>query len=252
MNKRRFRKLLPYLLPSALGTALLYIAPFLVMLHYAFSGGGGLAALWGNHAFAVGTRNTAVYLIGGIAAALLLGIWIALVLRPRRFAVKLVLLVPLMIPSAAVAVIWRALIPWESLLVLILLLIWKVTGVNAVLFTAAHDTIPPTVIESAQLDGAAGLRLFLRVKWPYLAGSVFFAALMDLFFAWRAFREVYLLTGDYPHDSIYLLQHYLMHMFRRLQYGKLATASIAVVVAVVAATGLLFLLTNAQGKEVDA
>lgn len=79
-----------------------------------------------------------------------------------------------------------------------------------------------------------------------------FAALIDLFFAWRAFREVYLLTGDYPYDSIYLIQHYLMHMFRRLQYGKLATASIVVVVAVVGITGLLFLLTNAQGKDVEA
>lgn len=43
-----------------------------------------------------------------------------------------------------------------------------------------------------------------------------------------------------------------MHMFRRLQYGKLATASIVVVAAVVIITGLLFLLTNAQGKDVEA
>ena len=238
MQRRRFRKSLPYLLPRGTGTTLFYTAPFLVMLLYAFSGGGGLAALGGNHAFAVGARNTAVYLFCGIGSALLLGMWVALALRPRRFAVKLALLVPLMIPSAAVA--------------LILLLVWKVTGVNAVLFTAAHNKIPGEVIESGQLDGAGGLRLFLRVKWPYLASSVFFAALIDLFFAWRAFREVYLLTGDYPYDSIYLIQHYLMHMFRRLQYGKLATASIVVVVAVVVITGLLFLLTNAQGKDVEA
>lgn len=120
------------------------------------------------------------------------------------------------------------------------------------LLTAAHNKIPSEVIESGQLDGAGGLRLFLRVKWPYLVSSVFFAALIDLLFAWRTFREVYLLTGDYPHDSLYLIQHYLMHMFRRLQYGRLATASIVVVVAVVVITGLMFLLTNAQGKDVEA
>ena len=164
----------------------------------------------------------------------------------------LALLAPLMLPSAAVAMLWRTLIPWESLWVLILLLVWKVTGVNAVLFTAAHNKIPGEVIESGQLDGAGGLRLFLRVKWPYLVSSVFFAALIDLLFAWRTFREVYLLTGDYPHDSLYLIQHYLMHMFRRLQYGRLATASIVVDVAVVVITGLMFLLTNAQGKDVEA
>lgn len=252
MQRHHFRKSLPYLLPGGMGTTLFYTAPFLVMLLYAFSGGGGLAAPGSSHAFVVGARNTAVYLVCGIGTALLLGMWIALALRPRRFVVMLSLLAPLMIPSAAVAVIWQALIPWESLWVLILLLVWKVTGVNAALFTAAHNKIPGEVIESGKLDGAGGLRLFLRIKWPYLAGSVFFAALIDLFFAWRAFREVYLLTGDYPYDSIYLVQHYLMHMFRRLQYGRLAAASFVVVVAVIAITGLLFLLTNAQGKDVDA
>lgn len=252
MQGYRFQKSLPYLLPSGTGTTLFYTAPFLVMLLYAFSGGGGLATLGSNHAFAVGVRNTAVYLLCGIGTALLLGMWIALALRPRRFVVKIALLVPLMIPSTVVAVIWRALIPWESLWVLILLLVWKVTGVNAVLFTAAHNKIPGEVIESGQLDGAGGLRLFLRVKWPYLVSSVFFAALIDLLFAWRTFREVYLLTGDYPHDSLYLIQHYLMHMVRRLQYGRLATASIVVDVAVVVITGLMFLLTNAQGKDVEA
>lgn len=252
MQGYRFQKSLPYLLPSGTGTTLFYTAPFLVMLLYAFSGGGGLAALGGNHAFAVGARNTAVYLFCGIGAALLLGMWVALALRPRSLSVKLALLAPLMLPSAAVAMLWRTLIPWESLWVLILLLVWKITGVNAVLLTAAHNKIPSEVIESGQLDGAGGLRLFLRVKWPFLTGSMFFAALIDLFFTWRTFREVYLLTGDYPHDSLYLIQHYLMHMFRRLQYGRLATASIVVVVAVVVITGLMFLLTNAQGKDVEA
>ena len=209
MQGYRFQKSLPYLLPSGTGTTLFYTAPFLVMLLYAFSGGGGLAALGGNHAFAVGARNTAVYLFCGIGAALLLGMWVALALRPRSLSVKLALLAPLMLPSAAVAMLWRTLIPWERLL--------------------------------------AGLRRLAGTD-----SSVFFAALIDLLFAWRTFREVYLLTGDYPHDSLYLIQHYLMHMFRRLQYGRLATASIVVVVAVVVITGLMFLLTNAQGKDVEA
>ena len=78
MKGHCFRKSLPYLLLGGLGTTLFYTAPFLVMLLYAFSGGGGLAAVGGNHAFAVGARNTAVYLFCGIGAALLLGMWCGL------------------------------------------------------------------------------------------------------------------------------------------------------------------------------
>lgn len=242
---------LPYLIPSAIGTMLFYIAPFLVMLFYAFSGGNAATSLGGNHAFVVGARNTGIYLVCGIGTALLLGMLIALVLKPRSFAIKLALLVPLMLPAAAVAVVWRTVVPEESLLALILLLIWKLTGINAVLFTIAHSKIPLGIVESGKLDGASGLSLFFRIKWPFLVSSVFFASLIDLFFAWRAFREVYLLTGDYPYDSIYLIQHYLMHMFRRLQYDKLSTASLAVITVVLAVTGLLFLLTNIWGKDVE-
>lgn len=149
MQGYRFQKSLPYLLPSGTGTTLFYTAPFLVMLLYAFSGGGGLAALGGNHAFAVGARNTAVYLFCGIGAALLLGMWVALALRPRSLSVKLALLAPLMLPSAAVAMLWRTLIPWESLWVLILLLVWKITGVNAVLLP------PPTIRSPVRSSRAA-------------------------------------------------------------------------------------------------
>lgn len=67
MQGYHFQKSLPYLLPSGTGTTLFYTAPFLVMLLYAFSGGGGLAALCGNHAFTVGARNTAVYLFAASA-----------------------------------------------------------------------------------------------------------------------------------------------------------------------------------------
>ena len=47
----------------------------------------------------MGARNTAVYLFCGIGAALLLGMWVALALRPRSLSVKLALLVPLMLLS---------------------------------------------------------------------------------------------------------------------------------------------------------
>lgn len=251
MDRHTLRKALPYLLPSAAGTAVFYAAPFLVMLVYALSAGSVPEVLSG-HALAAGVRSTAVFLSCGIGASVLLGLCIALALPPRTAAMKLTLLLPLLLPSAAVAVLWRALHLQESLFLLILLLAWRVTGLNAVLLTAAHQRIPPEVVASGRLDGAGGLRLLLRVKWPYLSGSVFFAALIDLFFAWRTFREVYLLTGDYPHEGLYLLQHYLLHAFRRLQYGKLAAVSLAVTLALAAVTGLFFRLSSDRGKDVDA
>ena len=79
MDRHTLRKALPYLLPSAAGTAVFYAAPFLVMLVYALSAGSVPEVLSG-HALAAGARSTAVFLSCGIGASVLLGLCIALAL----------------------------------------------------------------------------------------------------------------------------------------------------------------------------
>ena len=64
MDRHTLRKALPYLLPSAAGTAVFYAAPFLVMLVYALSAGSVPEVLSG-HALAAGARSTAVFLSCG-------------------------------------------------------------------------------------------------------------------------------------------------------------------------------------------
>ena len=93
MDRHTLRKALPYLLPSAAGTAVFYAAPFLVMLVYALSAGSVPEVLSG-HALAAGARSTAVFLSCGIGASVLLGLCIALALPPRTAAMKLTLLLP--------------------------------------------------------------------------------------------------------------------------------------------------------------
>jgi multiple sugar transport system permease protein len=211
--------------------------------------------------------------LGGIALALVLGLCLALVLRMNTLAIRVLLVSPLLLPSAAVAIIWRAVFAREGwlnqllalfglggadwlkssagLLVLTLLLVWKVTGLNTVLLDAARRRIPREVIESARLDGAGTGALLFHIEWPYLAAHLFFAAMVDLYFAWRTFREIYLLAGDYPFDGIYLIQHYLMHMFRGLQYARLSHAALGLTAAIVLFAGALFLLSNIWGKDVE-
>lgn len=57
MDRHTLRKALPYLLPSAAGTAVFYAAPFLVMLVYALSAGSVPEVLSG-HALAAGAHST--------------------------------------------------------------------------------------------------------------------------------------------------------------------------------------------------
>ena len=54
--------------------------------------------------------------------------------------------------------------------------------------------------------------------------------------AFKVFREAYLVAGDYPHDSMYLLQHLFNNWFRELSMDKLAAG------AVMTAGVILFLI----------
>ena len=40
------------------------------------------------------------------------------------------------------------------------------------------------------------------------------------------YRESYLLFGDYPHESVYLMQNYMNNNFYAVNYQRLSTASI--------------------------
>lgn len=274
MKQHSIKKYWPYLSPSALGTLPFYVAPFVIMLVYALSGGSaGVREMRCNAALQTAARNTAVWLVCGIALALALGLCLALVIHVNTLAMRAVLISPLLLPSAAIAVIWRAIfaqdgwfnrllailgingVDWlktsAGLVVLTLLLVWKVTGLNTVLVDAARRKIPREVIESAQLEGAGKVTILFRIEWPYLAGHLFFAAMVDMYFAWRTFREIYLLTGDYPIDGIYLIQHYLMHMFRGLNYDRLSHAALGLTAAIILVTGALFLFSNRWGKDVE-
>lgn len=67
---------------------------------------------------------------------------------------------------------------------------------------------------------------------PQMWYSVFFAGVFSLINAFKCFREIFLIGGTYPNDSIYMLQHFINNCFEKLSYSKMAVASILLTLAV--------------------
>ena len=65
----------------------------------------------------------------------------------------------------------------------------------------------------------------------------------------KAFREAYILCGDYPHLSIYMLQHYINNNFQNLSYQKLSVAATLVFLLILALVLLLFGLRRRREGE---
>ena len=85
------------------------------------------------------------------------------------------------------------------------LFIWKNCGLDMMFFMAALAAVPREPIRRQKIDGAGKMRIVLRIILPQIMTHRIFC---DGFFAGKGlnvFREVYLLYGAYPHESVYLL-----------------------------------------------
>ncbi len=67
---------------------------------------------------------------------------------------------------------------------------------------------------------------------------------MSLINSFKIFREVYLLTGDYPYDKLYTLQTFMNNKFTHLDYSQLSSGAVIMCIAMVIIVGILFFVES--------
>ncbi len=279
--KRERWRTFPFLLPSILGVAVFFIAPLFVVLYQSlidnpfnqsFVGFDNFLSILKNTAFRRAMANTGTFSAVAVPLAVIIPLLFAMLLMkkiPGKSFLRTMLISPLMVPVASVVLIWEVLfhqngvvndllstsIDWFksdfSQITIVLLFLWKNVGYNMILFMAALAGIPKDVLEAAELDGAGAVRTFFRIKLPYLSSSIFFVGILSLINSFKVFREIYLLTGDYPYDTLYMLQHFMNNMFKSLDYQKLSCGAIIMAVAMTVIIGVLFVIDEKLGQSIE-
>lgn len=283
MKRRQDRKSASFLflLPSLVGVLLFFLLPFGMVIYYSlvnrpvdgdFVGLDNYKALLHNKAFLLGAKNTGILLAISIPLAVLLPLKLALWLEraiPLKSQLRTALLSPMLVPVASVILVWQVLFhrngslnawlgthldwfysPWSILMVLLLYL-WKNIGYHTILYTAALAAIPRTYIDMANLDGASRTRQFFAVKIHFLAPTIFFVVLMSLIASMKIFREVWLLTGSYPYESLYLLQHFMNNTFQSMDYQKLSAAALLLATVMGAVIALLLGIERRLDRDTE-
>lgn len=289
VNKKRLRKLriksAAFLAPSFLGVMLFFILPFIVIGFYSvvdnpiskeFVGLYNFKMLVQNGAFKTAVHNTVMFSVLAVPLAVVLSLLLAIVLEaklPFRSQFRTFFLSPMMVPVASIVLIWQVLfsyngvvnaftavfgiekIDWMkskySIIVVVILFLWKNLGYNMILFMAALASIPRDILEVARLESATPLQTFFRIKIRYLSSTILFVTIMSLINSFKIFREVYQLTTDHPHDAIYLLQHFMNNKFKQLDYQTLSAAAILLSLVMIVIIGILFITENHFGKDVE-
>ncbi len=193
---------------------------------------------------------------------------------PFKSQFRTFFLSPMMVPVASIILVWQVLfhsngvineflsvfgvkaIDWLKsdycMVVIVLLFLWKNLGYNMILFMAALNNIPKELLEVAEVEGASKVYQFFHIKLRYLSPTVLFVTILSIINSFKVFREIYLLSGDYPYEGLYMLQHFMNNMYNKnLDYQRLSASAIMLAIVIIALIALLFAIENYFGKDVE-
>ena len=262
---RLARKAYLFLLPSLAGTAVFVLLPYVDVIRRSFfeAAGGRFVAMqnyltvMGNRAFRLASFNTLRFLVICVPLLVVVSLFCSMMiagLKEEGTVFKTSLLIPLAIPVASIVLLWKLFFHPQGLVnqitalfgmpgmnwidgdtafgVLVFTYVWKNLGYDVVLWVAGLAAIPDELYEAARVDGAGILARFLYVTLPGLSKTAVLVVSLSVFNSFKVFREAYLIAGEYPDESIYMLQHLFNHWFVTLDIQKMSAASVLLLLAV--------------------
>ena len=124
--------------------------------------------------------------------------------------------------------------PSQALLSLILLVTWKGVAYWMLILLAGLQSIPRSLYEAADVDGATGTQAFWSVTLPLMRRPLSFVLVSDTVVNFLLFGPVYILTKGGPQGSTHLLMYEAFRSgFIGIDLGR-ATAVTAVIFVFVA------------------
>ncbi len=264
-----------FLMPGLLGLLLFYVVPFFGGIYYsltdgtyknAFVGMANYADIWKNQMFLLGLKNTLELSL--ICAPLVWVFSFAIAsllnrLRPKGAFFRNSVLLPYLMPSSAMLLFWLVIFDFGGVInrivvalgmervmwlqgsqmrvPIILLFVWKNLGFAVIIFLSAIQAVPEPLYEYATLEGAGFLRQTFGITLPMIVPTAFLVIILEWINAFKIFKEVYFISGSYPDESVYTLQHYMNNMYNKLNYQNVTTAAYSFALIVFALFGVLFL-----------
>ena len=263
------------LLPGLAGLMAFYVVPFFGGIYFSLMDGTfanefvGLAnykRVWQNPMFQLGLKNTwelsllcapVIWLLAFLLAGMLK------TLRHRATPFRNILLLPYLMPSSAMLLIWTLMFDYggvvnrlvtamgfervlwleeDALRVpIVLLYIWKNVGFSVVLFASALSAVHPSLYEYASLEGAGWWTQSFRITLPQILPTAFLVFVLAWVNAFKIFKEAYFIGGDYPTTQIYTLQHFMNNKFAKLEYQDVTAAAYMFAVGVMVLFALMYM-----------
>lgn len=250
-------------LPTVAVMVVIFGIPLLFSLYLSFTGwaldqallGGqfvGLANyqdLFSDPGFVGSIGITFGYTAAAVMAQMMLGLTIALLLNidlPYMRVLRTALVMPMMVTPIVGALCWKLLLepslglinyvigqkivwlgtPATALLSVWVVSVWQNTSYVALILLAGLRSLPSEPLEAAAIDGANAQQSFWHITLPLLRPYLLVALLLRVIFEFRAFDNIYALTGGGPADATMVLSMFTyLTSFVRFDFSLGAAAS---------------------------
>ena len=131
--------------------------------------------------------------------------------------------------------------PSEALYVIVAMTIWGWTGFAVVIYLAALQGVPQSLLEAAAIDGAGPWRAFRKVTLPMLSPATLFLAVWLTINALQLFDEVYLSTQGGPLNATTVLVYYLYDQaFQNFNFGYASAIAYFLFLVIIVITVIQF------------
>ncbi|MBS0025100.1 carbohydrate ABC transporter permease [Microbacterium paraoxydans] len=213
-------------------------------------------------------RNSAVYTLLYVPLSVVLSLVLALGLGPRirgRGALRVLFFIPVVTPMVANVLVWKMMLqpqglfnglsvtwfgvelpnfladPSWAMIMVVVMSVWQGLGYNMLIFSAALEQLPDSVLEAASIDGAQGLRRVWSIIIPMISPSIFFATIMTMITSLQVFVQPQMLTGGGPGNATKPLVMYIWEQgFTFGDLGLAAAAAWILFAIIIAITGIQF------------
>ncbi|AEY85463.1 ABC transporter permease protein [Streptomyces hygroscopicus subsp. jinggangensis 5008] len=218
--------------------------------------------------FFTALRNTAVFALFGLPLTLASGLAAAVVLdrgiRRFRAVFRVGLYLPVVTSIVAVAVVWKTLLEPRSGLVntalgwvgvdgpawladtrfalpaMIVMAVWRNLGTVMIIMLAGLQSVPSSLLEAAEIDGAGAWQRFWRVTFPLLRPALLLTAVTTGIGYLQFFDEPFVMTQGGPLDSTLSATMFSYRQFGYGNYDYSSAASYVIFVLIAALTVFQF------------
>lgn len=261
-----------FALPSFVLVALFFLLPFVLNVPFAFSSWSGYSnvirftgfdnwvVLWRAGTLRNAIVITMLYAVIAMVVQNVVALTLANALREttRGNAVfRSIFFLPVLISPLAAGYIWRAVVapngvlngfiglfvpgfefawlgdPATALITVAFVDAWKWSGIATLVYIAGLNSIPASLLEAAEIDGAGPWQRFWRISFPLLAPAFTFNVVTTLIGALSAYDIIASTTSGGPGVATQTLNVAVQQQFGQSYFGTASALSLTVTVLVV-------------------